>query len=1631
MADKKTNGHSKGKHGLADLPRDPAPRQIAEQSELSIAATLKGRHILMTGTTGFLGKVVASMLLHRHPDLGHLYLVVRGGGSMTAQQRFEAEISGSPVFNPLREVYTDGFDDFIAEKVTILEGDVARPMFGLDEPTIKALKPKLDLVLNSAGLTSFTPTLEEAIGVNTFGPMNGLALAGVCEKAAFAHVSTTYVTGRRDGFVTETENPFGFYPRRQELKITFDPEQEIRDCHEAIAQIRRQAEDLKCLALFTRLAHERLEAQGRDPRDPEALEALVARERTKWIRETLREEGVRRADHWGWTNTYTYAKSLGEQLLTRARETMARKPAAERVDMTIIRPSIIESALQYPAPGWNQGINTCAPITYLVTKGVRFVPTRPGLVLDIVPVDLVAKGMLTIAAALIARQHEPLYQIASSSRNPCTVHRLVELTTLANRQHVARKPSTPQWQKFLVNTLDGVPVDKKKYERISAPTIRKAAAGLGRTLGALGKTGFGGVDALVKSVSSAARQVEKQAGMVESILDVFMPFTYDSAFFFESEAIRRLSARLPEAERDWAFNPEALDWRHYWLNVQMPGLFKHVYPQLEDKLKATRKEVYTPKDLVEVFNAASINYKDRVALQQITPSGIKRTTYAQFKAHADCVAANLLAEGLALGDRVLIMSENRPEWGMCYFGLLQSDATAVPVDAEISLAEVANLARSARAFGLIASDKVRARLDAAGLQQVIEALAAEDVKLRLFGFDDVLKPRTLIDVGAAEALALVPAGPRASKGEQTASLIFTSGTTGRPKGVMLAHRNFTALLSSMTQVFDINERDSFLSVLPLHHTFEFTCGFLMPISRGASITYLDELSSESLNGAFKNTRVTAMIGVPALWQLLHRRITGQVSERGAAARTAFDALLSLNRWTRERFQVNLGRSLFAPVHKGFGGKIRYLISGGASLPAPIMETFHGLGFELLEGYGLTEAAPVLSCGRPGASVRIGSVGKARPGVEIAIRNPDGAGVGEIVARGGNVMLGYFDNPEATRAVLDDEGWLHTGDLGQIDKKGYLHINGRQKEVIVAANGENVYPDELEEALEGCDYIEELSIVGLPDDQGSERVACAVRPRVPEGRDMSMEEARAEVRKFFDLKAVHLLYHQRVKVLRFVDEPLPRTATRKVKRKDVVELLLANQGEELKAPRAEAEGSAWGQWGWLREAAAGLAGRAPEEIGRASALIDDMGFDSLAFTELSATIEKRTGIKLSTDALIQAGDLSAIMAQLSDAPPAAARNPDPSTPYAEGFGHVHASMRPQIARRGTTRPTTQLGDIIEIPEPVRKGVKELLGQAQQQVYGNLFEMKVHGRAHIPFHTNAIVAANHCSHLDMGLVKTALAEWAPELATLAASDYFFDTKAKRTYFGQLTNLVAVERSGSLEASMAGVSRLISQGQPLLLFPEGTRSTTGDIAEFRPGLGFLVMKTRTGVLPVYLGGTYRALPKGAVVPKNRRLRVHIGEMIPFEFFEERTRGMSPRDSYLEVSRLVREAVMALKAGRRFLAPDDEAPKNQRGGEIEALFQSLEGRFQLNQVDEQVSFYFSLGEGDDAKWTLVVDPEKCLIQPGKPGRADCVVKTSPEMFRKMINESYVPSFDEFMSGQIKTNDPNLLMAFQNVFGF
>ncbi|RAL22974.1 AMP-dependent synthetase [Lujinxingia litoralis] len=1605
------NGHingTAGAHALALPATAPAPTL---EGTLKVGESLRGKEILLTGTTGFLGKVVMVMLLRNHPDIEQLYVLVRSRRDHNATERFYDEVVPSGALDPLRQVYGDqGYLDFLREKVTVIDGDICRENLGLELEHARELSSRLDVFINSAGLTNFNPNLRNALEINTLSQRLTLDFLALGDNhARLMHVSTCFVAGNSQKPSPEVFPGPRVYPRVDELGLDYEHEREIDDCLKLIEHFEAISRDQEHQVRFVQEARDFLKKHNLNPGDAGAMDTACERARRNWVNKTLSQEGRKRAAFWGWPNIYTYTKSLGERILADA--------AARGVKVTIARPAIIESAVNFPQQGWNEGINTTAPICFMMYKGHRFVPTREGVNLDVIPVDHVAGAMLAIAAALLNDLHDDVYHLGSSDLNPISVARLVELSTLGNRRVIDREVKTPGWKKLVLKSMDSVVVEKREFDRQSAPGLKRAAGGMRRLLGRLPTRQLGGMGKAIEGVQKTLKSVESMATTTEKIFELFLPFIYDNRLTFKSQNVVKLDRLLGPAERPtYGCRIADLDWREYWIQTHIPGLARHSYPALEAKLSERNREVYTYDDLVELFDASTSNFARRLALQHQSGSIVERYTYGELKERAERACAVLSGVGVGPGHTCLLVSENRPQWGMTYFGILKTGGIAVPVDCDSTTEQLINVARSARARAIVLSQAVDERLGA----ELREALLKEAIPARTLTFAQIYSlglpdPGHLAEVAStAESVELLPADDNdpllaelmraEDDGQPLASLIFTSGTTGAPKGVMLTHQNFAHLLNSLQKTFQITERDGFLSVLPLHHTFEFACGFLMPLSRGASITYLEEVNADELTTALTSSRITALIGVPALWQLLHRRIDQRLNDAPPAIRVTLESLLKANTTLRERFGINLGTTFFAPVHAAFGGRLRYMISGAAALPVNILETFYGLGFSLYEGYGLTEAAPVLTVNSPERGLAPGTVGRALDGIEIDIKAPDNQGVGEVIARGPNVMRGYLGRAEETTQALQD-GWLHTGDLGKFDERGNLMIVGREKEVIVTAGGKNCYPDELEDLYAHCPDALEISIVGLPDGKGSERVACLVRPDLPENATAAqIATMQSAIREWIRVEGSRVPSHSRIQVLRFWNDEFPRTATRKIKRKDVVKILERLMAAELEAvDRGEVEDTTWS---WLDKVLSRLADYEAARIHNNTHLLDDLGFDSLMFVELASILEARDHhVSAETLALIETvGELQEML---------------------DG-GHHSTELVVQ------PKSTLERVEAYEVPPAVQRAVKRALYNGQMNAYGKLFDVDVFGRAHIPYHNpNVIVVANHSSHLDMGLVKYALGDFGTDIRALAAADYFFKNTARKTYFGNFTNLLPVERSGTLENSLGRASEALQQGEMLLLFPEGTRSRDGKLQPFRRGLGYLVDTHKVDVLPLWIEGTHRALPKGQALPSPtaRKLKVTIGPLLKASQLRAGLDQDSPTARYDAISLRAHDAVAELGLATRGGGNPEKA--KAQADRLSPIFHELNHKFAENQVDSPVSFYFSLGNFDSHKWTITVDPKTCNIQNAKPsGRADCVVKTSPEIFRKIVQESYVPSMDEFMSGVIKTNDPDLLMRFSAVFG-
>ena len=1435
--------------------------------KLSPTEIYKNKNIFFIGGTGFVGKVTLSMLLHNFPDVGKIYATVRARNEEESLNRFWNSVVPSPTFDPLREKYGDKFEEFIREKIVPVNGDVSNEFLGMTEDQAREIMAECDVIINSAGNVTFNPPLESALRTNVVGTNNVLEMARMMKRPCLVHVSTCFVAGKRSGSIWENEPVGGYFPRKNELVGTvFDVNQEIADCARISEQARQEADDAVNIAKFRELARERLTEEGRDLDDEKAINSAIFRERKMWIRERTTELGEERADYWGWTNIYTYSKSLAEQIVAQQ----------DDIVKILVRPSIVESSVKYPFPGWNEGFTTTAPLILIALRGQPLIPVNEKLVLDVVPVDMVAGAMLGAAMKAMFDDNPPLvFQAATGDSNPNDMKRIVGLVGLYKRNHFKEKETGNALINRVNSMIESSPATQKTYELTSAPMLNKLAKTANRFLEkATPEWGGGRINDIVSGVKKSITEFERTTQETMDAFAMFKPFMVDNEYNYRSDNVRALMASVKKSEQNLLpWYPGELDWYDYWLNIHFPGLRKWVLPQLEEDLKAVERRDYTYRDLADLFDTATKRFPTRISMKIERGGKMEQYTYEDVRELALRAAGFLASNGVKPDDRVILFSHNMPEWGMTYFGIIKAGATVIPIDPASSVDEIINFARAGEASAIVISPKLLEENP-----ELAERLENEKSNVEILSFDEVFEMQS--ETVEAQRLALLPEKITATS---PASLIFTSGTTGTPKAVMLSHKNFTSMVSMLSSVLEMSIEDGILSVLPMHHTFEFSAGFLTPFTNGTQIRYLEELNSDELAKAIENGHITGMVGVPALWEMLHRRIKTRLRERGDWFADIADSVIDFNAWMRDNTPFNLGPIIFFPIHEGMGGRMRYLISGGSALSEKVQKDLHGLGFNVLEGYGLTESSPVLTVTRPENKLLKGSVGKPLPGVEVMIDEPDEKGVGEVLARGQNIMLGYYKNEQATGEAVNDDRWLRTGDLGKLDDDGNLYIVGRSKDVIIDSNGKNIYPDEIEDLYSKSEFIKELSVVGLADENGGEKIACLVVPDYEKDISKTRAETNKEVEKHFREISASLPFFKRVQILHLTPFELPRTATRKVKRPEVVEMIETLEKRAKNKTKKVIESKGDDNILWIRKIVASVSNQPLSDVVAASRLTD-LGFDSLMFVELQAAVEDGGGRVLSPDELDEVQTVREILALV--------QRVDKSKQIADA---------PKVEEKD---------DELYVPSLLKTVGNRIVNFAQKTLYENILETNIEGRSNVPPHTNFIVSSNHSSHLDMGLVKFALGEGqAEQTVAVAAADYWFDTKYKRAYMNNFTTLVPIERTGSLRQSLRHVTEILKEGYNCLIFPEGTRSVTGKMEEFKPVIGYLALNNQVGILPIYLWGTFDAFPKGTTVPKvekvGSKIGAKVGRFLEYDELARMVEGVPNTEAYRLIAARVQHEI------------------------------------------------------------------------------------------------------------------------------
>ncbi|MBN1424318.1 long-chain fatty acid--CoA ligase [Candidatus Fermentibacteria bacterium] len=550
--------------------------------------------------------------------------------------------------------------------------------------------------------------------------------------------------------------------------------------------------------------------------------------------------------------------------------------------------------------------------------------------------------------------------------------------------------------------------------------------------------------------------------------------------------------------------------------------------------------------LDELVVRSARDFGPHVVMRAWTGEDHREISYAAFAKAVWSVARWLVDIGIRHGDRIAILGENRPEWGMAYLAIQCAGGVVVPVDRLQPASGIRTLLTHSESRLLFTSERY--------LATVADAQPLPKVE-RIVSFDENntegATPWSLaLDAGSTSAAQLVPRSL-----SDLAAILYTSGTTGQSKGVMLTQRNIMSNVAGCSQLLPLGPGDTLLSMLPMHHSFEATAGFLFPFYCGCAITYARSIKTADLLADISATRVTAMASAPLLFEKMHEGIMRNVRKKGVVARILFSTLMGVVRGA-ELFGKPLGRRLFRGLRrKASLGSVHYFVTGAAPLDPATSRFFTRLGIPLLQGFGLTEASPLTHATPPGR-IRHECVGLPLPGVECRIDDPGESGIGEVCIRGPNVFVGYYKNEEATVDAFDEDGWFHTGDLGKIHPDGYLQIMGRKKNVIVTAGGKNVYPEEVETLLNRRPCIMESLVMGIPRHTGyGEEVGALIYPDLEQvashfvalGTPQTMEAIRALIAGEIREAGKDLPPYARIRRFQVLTDEFQKTTTRKVKR----------------------------------------------------------------------------------------------------------------------------------------------------------------------------------------------------------------------------------------------------------------------------------------------------------------------------------------------------------------------------------------------------------------------------------------------------------------------------------------------------
>ena len=884
-----------------------------------------------------------------------------------------------------------------------------------------------------------------------------------------------------------------------------------------------------------------------------------------------------------------------------------------------------------------------------------------------------------------------------------------------------------------------------------------------------------------------------------------------------------------------------------------------------------------------LFSVKANEFKDNIAFHYFDGKW-KSIRYHEFLAAARSIAACLIKRDVQKGDRVAIISENRPEWCEAYLATSLSGGIAVPIDAQLGPGEIRNLLSDSDSKVLFHSSKT-----------------AESISK----IPDIVSPKTgagpiLIDFDSEEFRAMCDTlhlshYPEISA-DDIASIIYTSGTTGIPKGVLLSHGNFCSDVAAILQIGLIEPGDNLISILPYHHTYPFMGNLILPISSGLTVTFPPSIKGPELLATIREKGVTILVGVPQLLELIRNGILNKIRQFPSPLPMIMLGLLKLCGKIRTTTGTNPGKIIFKSAHRAMGKQFRFLASGGAKLNPEVMLDLEALGFTVLEGFGLTETSPVVTFNSPHMKRKPGSAGKPLPAAEIKIVNSETgeeAGVmeeGEIVIRGPMVMKGYYRNPGETERVLKN-GWFYSGDLGYLDDDGYLFITGRLKEVIVLSSGKNIYPEEVEKRYSAIPLIKEICVTGLVQGDVTESLHAVIVPDFEYAKKSQIANLQEALKWEINSVSLRLPQYMRIKGYTLHADPLPRTPLGKLRR-FIVRDLIRVKGREHSA-KSEDRNLVKDDVG--RKIVECITPLLKEKMSlqMTDNLELDLGLDSLARIELIVALEEAFSVKLPEAFASEIQTVQELVAKMRDY----GASGTAGTEKVPAWKNILSKELDSADKKKVRFSHGFAGRLIRF-----------LGLGMIKIFMRVFfRLKTEGVGNLPEGVPHIITPNHASYLDGFVVASALPQKSFSHLYILGLQNFFTGRLKES-FAKIAHVIPIDTELYLNKALLMSSYILRNGKSLLIFPEGGRSSDGELLDFKKGVGILSTEINVPVVPAFIKGSFEALPKGAAWPKFIEIKIIFGKPIyPGDI--GRSKRPERIDNYQFFADTLREKVRELK--------------------------------------------------------------------------------------------------------------------------